>query len=328
MSASRRGSTQKAVAFLACAAAVAVAGALVYSMRVELFVVPARWREVKRAMEAEDGEALQPALRDLLRAQVPGLSPDGEGDVMLRGFKPSGGGELYLVGYWREEARELFLFLFLFLLDARGRVAGGRAPVEMPERVWIDQEDFASDGWVKAVLHEPTHRFFYRPSPDGLVPHGFLLRGPAEDQSPESTLVPLSTAVSIPARIWLLRDRRPPPSPERARKLLSGRRAIDLYRGLEEAERLGPAGAALALPLLEHPDPDLRARAAAVCGNDPERGAALRPLLEDPAKQVRLAAALALLASRDLEAGRAALTLVLRERCGLLIEGLEVDVAP
>src|SRR4030095_9773639 len=72
--------------------------------------------------------------------------------------------------------------------------------------------------------------------------------------------------------------------------------------------------AKLALPLLTHPSADLRARAAAVAGNDASLAQQLLPLTHDSSECVRLSAQLALLNAPDLPVARAALLSLIRAR--------------
>ena len=132
-------------------------------------------------------------------------------------------------------------------------------------------------------------------------------------QSDESSPL-VSSGNCAAVRRWLGSLQKPHAAPDQIRNLLDSWYTGNLFRALYEIERNGPGASCMARPLLSHPDPDLRARAAAVLGNDETLWADLVPLVSDPAPQVRMATRFALLRSTDVETARRAFLDLLRER--------------
>jgi hypothetical protein len=319
-------------------AAAGTAGTVVYLRRVELFILPRLWREVvemharSEPWEPLDWRALpnielDEALRRLWTLQRPRGREEAE-DASAFGLKR----------LWAEGGREAWVFLKregssgpleLVLLDARGRLVGEPLVVSLPD-AGISVVSGQDEQDLLALESSESELFLALYSVDGrgLVPRGWGIREDGATlefagfstrwiRRPEraASWIFVPAALSPKTRHWLELDRRPPLAAAALGRLLASPARGDLFRALHEIERQGPRLVHLALPLLEHDDPQLRARAAAVAGNDPSRSAAILPLLEDAAVEVRLAAGCALLNAPDPEAARRALALLLAERC-------------
>jgi hypothetical protein len=296
-------------------AAAAVAGFLLYANRLELFVLPARWGRILELEERTRGRTYgDPTRRQLSAAleaflELQGVRfPSGEnGSLSVERIRTHEGD----VGWLLVRTAELIRFL---RLDSRGRPVGDALPAAKAfgTEPWQGHDRVHEDAYPYDIVRVNGGEACSDHSVDrrgvlqrGLVLHGlwamYYLEGPLPIE------VPVSSGVSREVRHWLLADSRPLADPEAIRKLLASPREPDRFRALYEIERLGAKGASLARSLLAHEDPDVRARAAAVLGNDPALGGELAPLLRDPSERVKRAALFALLNASDATLARSAL---------------------
>jgi len=342
-----RSGLRKAVLAALLLAALGVTGAVVKLQWFDWFTRPALWREVQAARQTWPGEeerlAYQAPLRRLLEAQgaLPAATEGAE--LWLHKARAPDGDDVWLVCLREEPSDQLEEDTFAFvpirtahwklgLLDARGRCLrrgeGGwiEASEEFDPQLQVTggigsapDPELLAKGWLECSF------FAYRIERSGLVPRGTIVGLHDADGSP---LVPVSRNVSRWARHHDSRDARPLPDLGAVKKRLTDPRPHELFRALAEVERLDSSWAHLAVPLLKHSNPELRARAAAIAGNDVEQAPALAPLLSDPAPEARRAAAYALLNTRDLRHAREAVALILEERpADLLDYALDVPLA-
>jgi len=324
----------RVVALAALIGAAGVTGAFVHVKRVDWFVIPGLWREAKALLELKDPpDQFEPTaettlvFRKLVEAQAPGFSCPESSFVTVRQVITEEGPPATIV-LFAGDAPPGSAMAALFLLDEDGRILGRREAVWVPGILRSDalRERFPpiDPGWLE--LEGGAGRFHFRVAQAGLVPQGFILGLAGRGVSTTPPPVPVSRNVLRSARWMPDRDPRPRPSLEVARRRLQSGSTADVFRGLDDVERLDNAWAHLAVPLLSHRDPDVRARAAAVACNDPEQGAALKPLLADAAPQVRLAAAYALLNARDTAIAQEALAVILKQQdLELFGSGLDVN---
>jgi hypothetical protein len=333
-------------------AALSVSLILFIGHRVELFVLPARLREVLRlhalceeerhALNEEAGklnparsaddlkksfyqhkEQLSRALQQLVRVQRPDF--ESAGFRAIEPMRTEEGSQAYVIKYAVEGGQlgetDLVTGLRIIAVDARGRLRG-EAYSAPP---WPGALCFVQHCAVETKENRPDTLMIggspacsFTMDSSGLVPRGALLQtcfpgGPSES-APR-----ISSGNYADAQLWFESLHDPSPPSESTASLVASTRIGDLFRALQQIERAGPGASRMGLPLLVHPDPDLRARAAAVVGNDERLWADLLPLASDPAPQVKAAARFALLRAQDERVARKVFLELLRERA----EGLE-----
>lgn len=290
---------------------IALAAILLIGYRLDLFVLPGRMREVERLFEDfRTGEnrlqeeiekhrdrgdeivrlhwarkkSLDRSVADLIRLQRPDF---GGGDFRIESVRTHEGGKAFVVGYHDNESyveEAGFIWgLRTIAINSRGRLLG--EDIQVPR--WDNSQCFgqglskvaAEGGGPDVILVSGDVGYSFSVDARGIVPRGAL---PAVSNSqPERDGPRLSSGISAEVRHWLAGLRGPIAMPDRMAALLGSSGTGDLFRALHEIERAGAPASRLAVPLLSHPDPDLRARAAAVVGNDEALWEEIEPLVHD-----------------------------------------------
>jgi len=346
--------SRRRIIALAGVLAVASVAALVWVNRVELFLVPPVWREVREELAAlrasgaprVDGAFFSKRLEGRLR-ELLGLQDAALGRTMshfLHDVRDDQGDDVYVIaciapredGGHREVVR---------VVDERGVL---RPDGVLPE---TSTPGLARDSAVSpalgfglipptgrverhgpwgAVLSFPLDRGRLEVGVDGrgLFPRGAVL--PLYGQPYVSTWIEVSPALDAAVEDWeeyewVVGDGGLWVEPQSWRRSAPLRPVEPtashghLFRFLHAVEVRGAAEAHRARFLIAHPDPDIRARAASVLGNDREQGPAFAGLLDDPSPRVRDTASLALLFTADAElAARGFIALLESKRWGLL----------
>lgn len=281
-------------------------GLWVWKYRLELFFIPAAFREVLREqalIEARESEpegsrsgreGLDRAVSRLVALKRPGF-PGARGSRMEK-LRTRENGTAYFICSYDERpidpgAGAEYVEYVHLLLDHRGRLISSDPAVFEKHKGNLyhgvkagaaDGFDVVLSGSSGCVIHEGDYNGALSVDAHGWVPQGGV---------DMDLLVSFSQSIHEPV----------PPDRGKIVRLLSSPRLGDLFRALHLMERSSPLALDLAVPLLSRADPWLRARAAAVIGTDPARKPALAGLLDDPDPRVRASAAHAVEGGRGWE---------------------------
>lgn len=335
-----RGPGPKLLVLATALAAAVGAAVLLYGFRLELFVLPWKLRRIlelkqqvselnemnagdrsdqQEVLRSRIEKELRRALEEIILAQRPDFGLIRWPDIV--DVKTHEGVTAYVLLYWGEEQglelkTESYLAgKHLMALDSRGRIFG----CDFLAPPWPGAICFGQGSWktdrelvdhdVIAVAGDVGYGFSVDSS--GIVPRGavaqFAFGGP-----PDLRAGRLSTGTSQELRRWLRTYHSNLAGLSAIESLLASPRIGDIFRALHEIEKIGSTASHLARPLLQHPDPELRARAASVLGNNERLHAGLVPLLEDPSTLVQTSARLALLNATDVAMARGAFLDLLR----------------
>jgi hypothetical protein len=296
----------------------------------ELFLLPPRMREVERCLEARlhpQGsrsesvhKELGRAVENLIRLQ----RPEFEGIVCgLEPIRTHEGRAAYLASYRGRKPP--------FLLDYEGALCRGLSFIAIDRRGRIFGEAFEVPPWDNAM--EVSQMYGKAAAPEsepevlqvcsdahyslsvdarGIVPRGARPNVNFTGRFGDPMQIHVSSGGSEVVRIWLASLSPSSAHPERIQLWLSSPHTADRFRALHEIERLGPKASRLAIRLLGHPDPELRACAAAVVANDLSLWREILPLVSDASSLVSLTARCALLRGPDIETARKTLADLLR----------------
>ena len=312
--------------------AVGVSVALFLGYRLELFVLPARLQEVMRLQALEEVERSGPgngehrmmlrqqidhAANELVRLQRPRCE-EAE-DFRLEPVRTHEGYQAFVLtyrrGYYFGEGPEFVQGRHFQAMDTRGRLLGEEFQVPpWPNALCCSQGYWKAEVEGESpdiLLVSGDEGYVLSVDSRGIVPRGVIPQG-VFGGPPHFPGPLLSSSTSTSVRRWLASLLNPLPSREDVQELLRSPLPGDLFRALLEIERMGPTEARLARPLLSSPDPPLRARAAAVVGNDESLWADLAPLISDTSPFVADSARLALLRARDEGTARQAFLQLLR----------------
>jgi hypothetical protein len=264
---------------------VLVASLIAWTNRVQLFVIPAAWKEVLRL---EPGKDLDRALARLIALQDKAYRPGHE--YHLEKVRARGGRTMYFL-CWGNDPQAMKQVLqrdgtlhdqhleqIHLLLDERGRIVESELPVfeghvggwrhSIVRNESIDHDELRTDdcfgcGYPKKFSFDDL----------GFVPEGTIRTGNLE----------------VPVCEWP--NRPPEPDRERISRYLHSPRKGDVHRALTLIENSLPKSADLIRPLLSNPDREIRARAVALMTAAVEMADDIVPFLSDKDPIIRLTAA-------------------------------------
>lgn len=292
---------------------------------------PRLWREVMGSLDPDSflgpdesrGGALNPAmegkLHKLLSRQIPLTTAAPWRSVFFQRLPLIGPRQAW-VASGNVDSGDDRTGIHAAVFDDAGRVIPG-APEPVPFSWELDQVA-TMPGFVgfRSIAAGDGCAALFEVGPERLTPRGLhLLLKP-------NLAVPVSWRVSRSAWGWLAGSESALAAPERIARELEASSPQVILSALADLELYGPELAVLAVPVLGSSRPFLRARAAAILANDPHQEALLIRLLDDPEREVRLAAALGLLHSSDRDTAQAGLVCILKYEPHLLTNS-QVDLA-
>ena len=255
--------------------------------RVQLFVIPAAWKEV---LKLEPGKDRDRALARLIALQDPAYLP-GQ-DYRMEKVRAREGRTIFFLcwdndpnartsvprqnGFPTEEFDHIHL-----LLDDRGRVIESLLPVFNGHGVRVSESVVRSESGDHDIIRASIcrggetgpYQEIFSVDELGFVPEGLVRPGNLE--------IPVCGSPQKPTE----------PDRERITRFIRSPRKGDAHRALSLIEYSLPKSADLIRPLLSRPEPGIRARAVAVLGAAVETADDLITFLGDKEPLVRLTAA-------------------------------------
>jgi hypothetical protein len=306
--------------------ALGLSAVLLIGYRVELFVLPARLEEVLRLQALREGaigpeeagqavQGLESAATELIRLQRPDFA--GGHAFRIEEMRTLEGKQAFLITYFSFEPSPWGWIRRFHVVDSRGRIFGD----DFPDAIYHGNSGYCLKanvlpGSSDILLIKEWPEYSFSVDREGIVPRGAV---PDSTWSAMSEVPRLSRGSTLSMRRWFEMLGPPPADAGRIERWLESPHLGDLFRALHGIERLGPKASRLARPLLGHPDPEIRARAVAVLGNDESLWRDILPLASDPSPFVSATARLALLRAPDITAARGAFIDSLRSNRSIYI---------